>query len=53
MNNILVAQTQTAVAAAVEAEVVAEFLVDETEELAEPVRMWPIGGLVANFLSLL
>lgn len=39
VDNTLATQTQTAVAAAVEAEVVAGFLVNEKEELAEPVRM--------------
>lgn len=50
MDNTLVTQTRAAMAAAEAAEVVACFLVDETEELAEPVTMWPIGELVANFL---
>lgn len=39
MDNTLVTQTRAAMAAAEAAEVVAGFLVDETEELAEPVRM--------------
>lgn len=39
MDNTLVTQTRAAMAAAEAAEVVAWFLVDETEELAEPATM--------------
>lgn len=39
MDNTLVTQTRAAMAAAEAAEVAAQFLVDETAELTEPVRM--------------